>query len=106
MTNSSEGNTKSKLDNMEPSMVVCISLTCPSRSATIPTINSVALPKVTLSNPPIPGPTFLLNSSVAKLNNAAKGMRAKKFVANTIVEDHSNAPDMSAKGRKISRMLI
>ena len=72
----------------------------------MPTINSVALPKVTLSNPPIPCPTFLLNSSVAKLSSEAKGMRAKKFVVNTIVGDHSKAPEINAKGRKINRMLM
>src|SRR5271170_1030610 len=72
----------------------------------MPAINSVALPKVTLSNPPIPCPAFLLNSSVAKLSSEAKGRRAKKFVANTTVGDHSKAPDNSAKGRKINRMLM
>ena len=47
-----------------------------------------------------------LNSSVAQLSSEPNGMRAKKFVVNTIVGDHSKAPEISANGRKIKRMLI
>jgi len=87
---------------MEPSIEVWMSLICPSLRATIPTVNSMILPKVTFRNPPSPCPTFLVNSSVVRLNNEARAMRAKKFVVNIIVGDHPSKPEMSAKGRNIN----
>lgn len=83
-----------------------MSLICPSRSATTVTINSVALPKVMLSRPPRDIPTVLASSSVAKLSIEASGISAKKFVTNTVVDDHPRQPERIAKGRNMRRTLI
>ena len=74
--------------------------------AIIPTINSVAFPNVTFSNPPSPWPILLLSSSVEKLINAASGIIAKKLVIKMMFGDQFSAPEMIAKGRNISRRLM
>lgn len=83
-----------------------MSLICPFLRAKIPTINSVALPKVMLTNPPAVDPILLLNSLVEWLNNKDKGMRAKKFVVNTTADGQLRAPDIMANGTNINKTLI
>jgi len=75
-------------------------------SATIPRINSVALPKVMLSRPPAVDPTCFVNSLVAKLKSKARGIKAKKFVVNITAEDQLRKSDRSANGTKTNRTLM
>ena len=49
----------------------------PARSATIAMMSSAALPKVALSRPPMPSPTFSARCSVAFPISPASGMIAR-----------------------------
>jgi hypothetical protein len=101
----SEVYTRRRLERIDPSIEAWTRGIWPSLRATILTINSVAFPKLAFNNPPIVCPTFLLNSSVAKLNNDANGMIARKLNANTISGLHLSAPEIIPRGKKTNNTL-
>lgn len=69
--------TNSKLPIIEPVKVAFTTCTKPLFKAIKAKINSVALPKVALSNPPKLGPTTTAIFSVASPINAANGTIAR-----------------------------
>ena len=69
------------------------------------TMSSIALPKVALSKPPTVCPSFADSSSVAKLNNDASGMMAKKLSVKIVVGFHPAMPATMPKGTKNSSTL-
>ncbi len=73
-TNIAAPSTSRMLPMIEP-MIDALTTSCsPSLSAKRAMISSGALPKVTLSRPPIPGPERAASSSVARPISAAVGM--------------------------------
>ena len=66
--------TSSTLPMIEPMIVAFTSSCRPALRANRAMISSGALPKVTFSKPPIPGPERAANSSVARPMSAAVGM--------------------------------
>ena len=69
------------------------------------TMSSTALPNVALSSPPRVWPRGTESSSVAKLNNEASGMIAKKLRRKTAVGAQPTAPAMIPKGTNIKSTL-
>jgi len=61
-------------------------------------ISSGALPKVTLSRPPIPGPDFAASSSVARPISAAVGMIATAAMAKIAVAEACANSSATATG--------
>lgn len=69
------------------------------------TINSTAFPKVAFIKPPKVCPIVAASSSVAKLNNEANGIMARKFKTKTVAALHSRTPATMPRGTKTSRTL-
>jgi len=71
------------LPRIDPTTEALTTSCSPAPSANSAMISSGALPNVTLSNPPIPGPDRAANSSVARPINAAVGITPSAEAANT-----------------------
>ncbi len=86
-------------------MIEALTTSCrPSASRNTAMISSAALPKVTLRNPPIPGPERAASSSVARPISAAVGMipsaaQAKTRVADACASSSATAATMNGVSR-------
>src|SRR4051794_30529614 len=79
--------TSRMLPRIEPTSEALTTSCSPLTSAKNAMISSGALPKVTFSSPPIPGPDWLASSSVALPISAAVGMTPSADVAKISVGD-------------------
>ena len=77
--------TSRMLPRIEPTSEALTTSCSPAPSANSAMISSGALPKVTLRNPPIPGPDRAASSSVARPINAAVGITPSAEARNTHV---------------------
>ena len=83
---------------IEP-MIEALTTSCrPFSSANSAMISSGALPKVTLSSPPMPGPERAASSSVARPISAAVGITPSAEQAKTTLEDASTSLSATAIG--------
>jgi hypothetical protein len=77
--------TSRTLPRIDPTMEALTTSCSPAPSANSAMISSGALPKVTLRNPPIPGPDRAASSSVARPISAAVGITPSAEARNTQV---------------------
>ena len=77
--------TSRMLPRIDPTTEALTTSCSPAPSANRAMISSGALPKVTLRNPPIPGPDRAASSSVARPINAAVGITPSAEARNTHV---------------------
>jgi hypothetical protein len=101
----------SKLATIVPVMLALTISINPALRATREIINSVALPNTAFNRPPMEGPTITANSSVAVLNQMARGTMAIAAVIKTVKAPHSRcsaAMEMGIKTKspKETRFLI
>ena len=97
--------TKSKLLIIVPVMLAFTMSIKPAFRATIAMINSVALPKIALSKPPMEGPVTIATSSVAVLNQIARGIMPKADVMQTVREPQCKYSAAMEMGMKINSAM-
>ena len=86
-------------------MIEALTTSCsPAPSANRAMISSGALPKVTLSSPPIPGPDCAASSSVARPISAAVGMIAIAATTKITVAEAPTISSATATGISGTRM--
>jgi len=97
--------TKSKLLIIVPVMLAFTMSIKPAFRATMAMINSVALPKIALSKPPMEGPVTIATSSVAVLNQIARGIMPKADVMQTVSEPQCKYSAAIEMGMKINSAM-
>ena len=95
--------TSRQLPRIEPTSEALTTSWRPSASAKIAMISSGALPKVTFTSPPTPGPALAESCSVASPISAAIGTIASAEAANTTEESTSAKCRAAATGTKTPR---
>ena len=95
--------TSRMLPRIEPTSDALTTSCSPSRSAKKAMISSGALPNVTLSRPPMPGPERAASSSVARPISAAVGITPSADVMNTIDADACPSSSATAIGMNGTR---
>ena len=95
--------TSRMLPTIEPTMDALTTSWRPSSSAKNAMISSGALPKVTLSRPPMPGPLLAAIASVASPIRAAHGITASAAAAKISVGDACTISSTTAIGMKTPR---
>ena len=88
---------------IEPAIDALVTSCSPSLSANRAMMSSGALPNVTFSRPPTPGPARPAASSVARPIAAAAGTSARAAVKKTTVSDAFAASSAIAAGMKTAR---
>jgi hypothetical protein len=91
------------LPRIEPTSDALTTSCRPSRSAKNAMISSGALPNVTLSRPPMPGPERAASSSVARPISAAVGMTPSADAENTSAAAASPSSSATAIGMNGTR---
>ena len=86
------------LPRIEPTIEALTTSCRPWPRAKRAMISSGALPKVTLSSPPIPGPERAASSSVARPISAAVGMMPSAAATKTIPAPASRSSSATAAG--------
>ena len=97
--------TKSKLLIIVPVMLAFTMSIKPAFRATMAIINSVALPKTAFNKPPMEGPVTIATSSVAVLNQIARGIMPKADVMKTQREPQCKYSAAMEMGMKINSAM-
>ena len=95
--------TSRMLPMIEPTIEAFTTSWRPSSSAKNAMISSGALPNVTFSRPPMPGPVLAAIASVASPITAAQGITARAAALNTTTGDACASSSATAAGMKMPR---